>query len=223
MAVSVPPRDPFRSPVAAAMRRQALRAAAAGPAEAGVGAPVLRLACVVAAGTYAFARWLVLIDGPPSGAGAAAAALAAATGAGLILAGRTHSAARRAAALGATLVAAAAGALLIAGAPLADLGPLRWGALSSGLGDGLDALPGLTVPYRGADAWARVILVLGGVLLLLLAAATAVWPRRTAPGSPVAGRRRPRRPRSGRAAPPPARGWRPSPRSASSTRSPPSS
>src|SRR4051794_12981843 len=165
MATAARPRDPFRSPVAAAMRAQAKRVATAGPPEPEVGAPVLRLACVAAAGTYAFTRWLALISGPPSGAALRAALLAIATGAALVAAGRARSTARRVAATAATVIAAFALALLIAGVPLGDLDPREWGALAAGLGDGLSALPGLTVPYRGNDPWTRTVLVLGGVLL----------------------------------------------------------
>jgi transglutaminase-like putative cysteine protease len=169
--------------MAAAMRAQARRAVDAGPVEPELGAPALRLACVVAAGTFAFARWLTLLERPPSGAAAAAAAAALATGAALVLAGRLAARARRVPAIASVLVVALAAALLVAAVPVSDLDPRSWGRLASGLGDGLGALPGLTVPYRGADARARTILVLGGMLLLLLAAAAAVWPRRPAPGS----------------------------------------
>jgi transglutaminase-like putative cysteine protease len=183
MTTATRPRDPFRSPVAEAMRAQARRAVDAGPAEPELSAPVLRLACVVVVGAFAFSRWLALVQHPPAGAVFRAMLVAGAAGVTLILAGRASSAARRAALTAATLVVAAALALLVAGVPLSDLDPRAWGTLASGLGDGLGALPGLTVPYRGEDAWARTILVLGGVLLLVLAAIVAVWPRRPSPGS----------------------------------------
>jgi transglutaminase-like putative cysteine protease len=183
MATAARPRDPFRSPMAEAMRAQARRAIDAGPAEPELSAPVLRLACVVLAGTFAFSQWLALLDHRPPGAVIRAFLVAAAFGAALVYAGRRSSAPRRAAAIATTVVGALMLGLVVARVPASDLDPRSWGKVVTGLGNGLSALPGLTVPYRLSDPWARVILVLGGVLLLLLAVAAAVWPRRPAPGS----------------------------------------
>ena len=40
-----------------------------------------------------------------------------------------------------------------AGVPAALLGPAHWDELRTGVSQGVDAMPGVTVPYRGSDAW----------------------------------------------------------------------
>ena len=73
----------------------------------------------------------------------------------------------------AALMTAAAGvglaavALLAAEVPLRMLFPDSWGTLASGIGQGISTLPGVSVPYRGVDEWARTALLLGGVYLAL--------------------------------------------------------
>jgi transglutaminase-like putative cysteine protease len=73
-----------------------------------------------------------------------------------------------------------AGVLLLAGAPAGlVLDPRGWGALAGGVGQGLGALPRVTVPYEGADPWVRTVILAGGGLLLVLAAlAVALLPER---------------------------------------------
>jgi transglutaminase-like putative cysteine protease len=66
------------------------------------------------------------------------------------------------------------GILLIAGIPAAlALDPRAWGDLAGGIGQGIEALPGATTPYRGADPWARAVILVGGGLLL--AGGAAAW------------------------------------------------
>jgi transglutaminase-like putative cysteine protease len=132
---------------------------------------------------YAFDRWLALLEHPPSGAVPAAAVVAMAAGAALLRAGRRTSRGQRAAAGAATGIAALAALLVVCGVPASDLDPRAWKTLLRGVGDGLAALPGLTVPYRGAEPWASVVLAFGGGLLTLGAVAAAAWPRRPAGGS----------------------------------------
>jgi transglutaminase-like putative cysteine protease len=71
-------------------------------------------------------------------------------------------------------------ALAILGGGVADelLRPDRWGELSSGVSRGIEALPGVRVPYRGVEPWTRTVIPLGGTVLVTLAAALAFWPRR---------------------------------------------
>jgi transglutaminase-like putative cysteine protease len=75
------------------------------------------------------------------------------------------------------LAAVAASALILAvlasGVPVRLLAPAAWGELGAGLGQGIQALPGITVPYRGVDAWVRIVILAGGAALLLLAALLA--------------------------------------------------
>ena len=67
--------------------------------------------------------------------------------------------------------------LLIAGVPVRLLGPRNWDELASGLAQGMESLPAITVPYRGVDEWVRIALIGSGVALTGLAALIAFWPR----------------------------------------------
>jgi transglutaminase-like putative cysteine protease len=67
------------------------------------------------------------------------------------------------------------------------LDPRGWGELARGIGDGLSAVPSVTVPYAGDEVWTRAVLILGGAALIGLAALLAFWPRRDGRlGAPVA-------------------------------------
>ena len=85
----------------------------------------------------------------------------------------------------AVAMAAVALAFLAAGVADEHLRPDRWGTLAAGIGRGIDALPGARVPYRGIDGWTRVVLALGGTLLVTVAALAAFWPRRDVTGRPL--------------------------------------
>ncbi|MCW3013272.1 MAG: transglutaminase domain protein [Solirubrobacterales bacterium] len=70
----------------------------------------------------------------------------------------------------------AAGGVLVIGALLllSGVGPdllwvRHWDELAAGMRDGIVGLPDLRVPYRGEDEWVRIVLNLGGALLLLAA------------------------------------------------------
>ena len=101
---------------------------------------------------------------------------------GLLGAARLRGA-RRALAAAATCVVAAGLAFLAAGVPDELLRPDRWDALAAGIERGISALPGVRVPYRGIDEWTRIVIPLGGTVLVVLAAALAFWPRRA--GAPA--------------------------------------
>ncbi|MFP5341155.1 MAG: hypothetical protein ACLGIW_22225, partial [Gammaproteobacteria bacterium] len=58
--------------------------------------------------------------------------------------------------------------LLTAGVPADLLRPKHWDTLFGGLGEGISALPGLSVPYRGVDEWNRIAMLLGGTVLAVL-------------------------------------------------------
>lgn len=62
--------------------------------------------------------------------------------------------------------------LAIAGVPLASLYHVRVAAIAQGVGAGISALPGVLVPYLGANPWVRIVISLGAGLLLLSAAFT---------------------------------------------------
>ena len=76
-------------------------------------------------------------------------------------------------------------AFLAAGVADELLRPDRWGTLAAGVSRGIDALPGARVPYRGIDEWTRIVLALGGTMLVALAALAAFWPRREVTGRPL--------------------------------------
>lgn len=62
--------------------------------------------------------------------------------------------------------------LAIAGVPVAWLYHVRVAAIAQGVGAGISALPGVLVPYLGANPWVRIVISLGAGLLLLSAALT---------------------------------------------------
>ncbi len=66
------------------------------------------------------------------------------------------------------------------------LRPDGWGELSGGISRGIQALPGVRVPYRGLDQWTRIVIALGGTVLVVAAALLAFWPRRGRMGFPLA-------------------------------------
>lgn len=172
------------SPVARPPRpRGAVRPAPPPPAAVGGGAARREAAARRAAVVVALAgllvlclvRWFALVQAAPAGRAVAFALASAAAGAAL-----ARSAAGRPRALVAAVFAVAlvAAALLAAGTPAAMLSPRHWGALAAGLGDGVSALPGVTVPYRGLDPWAGIAILAGGCLLAAAAGLAAGWRRR---------------------------------------------
>jgi transglutaminase-like putative cysteine protease len=136
-------------------------------------------------GAHAWARMVA-----PAAFGAMAVALCAAlAGAGVLLA-VARGGARASARAGATLLVAAllvVVAFAAAGVPAELAGPRAWDELADGIGQGLAAVPNVRVPYRGAEEWTRVVIMLGGGLLVALGALLAFTPRRGAKlGFPVA-------------------------------------
>lgn len=133
---------------------------------------ILRLVCLAALLVIGLLRWYGLLDGE-SVFLAVVFALAATAGAGLLwfLPPR-----RARVTAGAGLLALLVGlvaALLASGVPLWMLDPRDWGSLAPGLSDGISALPGVTVPYQGTGDWLRVVIALGGLLLVVLTAVVA--------------------------------------------------
>src|SRR4051794_21708927 len=149
---------------------------------------VARLVGFVPLAGFGALQWGALLT--PKADGSLLLGVLAATAAGglLLVTGRDS---RRA-----VHVAGAAGATLrvfvlplgIAGVPLRLLKPAGWDDLASGLGQGIESFPAITVPYRGVDAWVRHALVASGVMLTGAAALIAFWPRpeARATGHPIA-------------------------------------
>jgi transglutaminase-like putative cysteine protease len=158
--------------------------------EAAAGGPVLpfapaRAGVLLALTAFAGLHWMWLLEPPAPGRAWEAVGVAAMVVAGLLVAARLHGAARW---LAAGVVALAGCALALLAGGLADeyLRPDRWGELLSGVGRGLEALPGVRVPYRGIDEWTRIVIGAGGTMLAAVAAALAFWPRRERVGFPAA-------------------------------------
>jgi transglutaminase-like putative cysteine protease len=141
--------------------------------------PVARargLAFAALGGTAAL-HWMAMLE--PAAPGIALAALVVASGAaGALLAAARRSGARRVAPAVLTAVLALALALVAAGVPVRLLWPAGWSELGAGVARGIDALPGVRVPYRGVEEWLRIVIPLGGTVLLVAAALLAFWPRR---------------------------------------------
>lgn len=79
-----------------------------------------------------------------------------------------------------------AAALLTSGVPARYLAPDAWPDLAAGIGQGIESLPNVRVPYGGADEWVHAVLLLCGTALLGLAALVAFFSRRPdALGRPV--------------------------------------
>ena len=163
------------------IRAGRLRVRAAADTETGNHA-ALRLVAVLGVGGFALVRWLNLA-GATSARAIPALLAAALAGGGLLATRRVTDRLHRIALRVTLLVTSLAIALLAAGVPLRLLWPKRWGSLATRLGDGISSLPGVNVPYIGANVWVRVALVGAGALLLVMAAVAASWPSKRGTGS----------------------------------------
>jgi MYXO-CTERM domain-containing protein len=160
------------------------------PRVAAARGPVLPLvlargSAFVALAAFGALHWMVLLE--PAATSRAWYALGAGIFAmlGLIAAARLPGRRRTVAA---SAVGVVAFALALLGGGVADelLRPDGWGELSAGISRGIQALPGVRVPYRGLDHWTRVVIELGGTVLVVVAALLAFWPRRGRMGFPLA-------------------------------------
>ena len=127
--------------------------------------PTARGLAFVGLAGFGALHWMVLLD--PAAPDRALYALGAGGVAvlGLLAAARDRSTGRGRPRRGVALVALA---LALLGGGVADelLRPDRWGALASGINRGVAALPGVRVPYRGVDEWSRIVIPLGGTVLV---------------------------------------------------------
>ena len=153
------------------------------PSENTLPVPTARAIAFFVLAGFGAVHWMVLLE-PPAPERALYALLAAGVAvAGLLAAGRLSGRARQAAAAGVSFVALAL-ALLAGGVADELLRPDRWGTLASGISRGVESLPGVRVPYRGVDEWARTVIPLGGTVLVVAAAIAAFWPRGSRIGFP---------------------------------------
>jgi protein-glutamine gamma-glutamyltransferase len=134
--------------------------------------PVARLAGL--AGLAAFGAWQWGLMVSPGAAGRILLAFAAAGAAAeLIVLGARRGRAARAALTAVAALGSVALALLAAGVPAQLLAPANWNELLAGIGQGVDALPSVTVPYTAADPWPRLVILAGGGLLVAFAVLAA--------------------------------------------------
>ena len=157
---------------AAARRRTAPTGAALLPLGAARGAALLALA------TFGGLHWMQMLEPPAPGRAAEAVGIAALAAVLLGVAGRVQRPGLRWAAAAAVALAVIGLALLAGGVADEDLRPDRWDALVAGIARGVEALPGVRVPYRGVDEWTRTVIGAGGTVLAAAAALLAFWPRR---------------------------------------------
>jgi transglutaminase-like putative cysteine protease len=147
--------------------------------------PTARGLAFFALAAFGSLHWMVLLEpSEPKRALYALVAGAVAMG-GMRGAARLSHALSQAAAAGVVVVVLV---LALLGGGIADelLRPDRWGELTAGISAGLQALPGVRVPYRGLDEWTRTVIPVGGTLLVAVAGALAFWPRRQKIGFPGA-------------------------------------
>ena len=131
-----------------------------------------RGATFLALATFGALHWMGMLEPTASERAWYAVGTGALVMAGLLGAAKLAGVARWAAV---AAVTAAAGALAFLGAGTADelLRPDQWSTLAAGIARGIDALPGARVPYRGIDEWTRLVIPLGGTVLVTLAALAA--------------------------------------------------
>ena len=127
--------------------------------------PLVRLVAFAALGLYAALRWGTMLSPMPTGRMLGLLALAVAlAGFGPVLRARSSILTVAAVVLAVILLFA------IAGLPLRWIRHVRVSASADAIDEGLTSLPRAFVPYNGIDEWVRMVIVLGGGLLLLLAA-----------------------------------------------------
>jgi len=151
----------------------------AGPQRSGPLLPprAARAAAFLALAAFAAQAWAEMVRPAATGTLLATVLLAALAGAGAAASSRLAPGPARRAAWVALGLGSLVLAFLLAGVPGRLLDTEEWDVLATGLAGGIEALPGLTVPYRGVDAWIRTTILLGGTSLLLLAALLAFRPR----------------------------------------------
>ncbi|HEX2360341.1 MAG TPA: transglutaminase-like domain-containing protein [Solirubrobacterales bacterium] len=137
----------------------------------------LELACFAALAGFAGLEWVSLVADPPVLRIAVTVAIATAAGVALVALGRARLGRGGRMALGVAAVLAATVAAMVAiGLPARLLLAWNWDELSTALGQSLQGISDISVPYGGADGWTRLTILLGAPLGIGLAAAAAFWP-----------------------------------------------
>lgn len=127
--------------------------------------PLVRLVAFAALGLYGALRWGTMLSPMPTGRMLGLLALALVlVGVGGMLRARSPILTVAAVVIAAILLFA------IAGLPLRWIRHVRVSASANAIDEGLSSLPRAFIPYTGINEWVRMVIVLGGGLLLLLAA-----------------------------------------------------
>jgi transglutaminase-like putative cysteine protease len=139
----------------------------------------IELICFAALAAVTTLQWTSLVADPPAGRVTLAVVLVTAAGAGLAAIARLGRPrlARWALAAGATVAALCIG-MIVVGLPARLLLPGHWDELADNVQRSLNGLADVPVPYEGADAWTRLVILLAGPLTVGLAAFAAFWPTR---------------------------------------------
>jgi transglutaminase-like putative cysteine protease len=139
----------------------------------------IELICFAALGIVASLQWASLVTDPPAIRVVLAVVLATATGAALVSIGRLRRPrAMRWALAGATVLIVLCAGLVIVGLPVRLLLPGNWDELSANVNRSLTGLTDVPIPYAGADAWTRLVILLAAPLMVGAAAFAAFWPTR---------------------------------------------
>ena len=146
----------------------------------------VRLVAAVALALFGALAWADMVGPAAPGRMAGAVAVGLALALCLIAAGHLGRRAR-AVAVPVLVLTGAVAALLLAGVPARLLDPRDWGTLLAGLGQGIEALPTSSIPYKGVSEWNRIALLLGGTLLAIDGMLLVVWPRRDGTRGMLAG------------------------------------
>jgi transglutaminase-like putative cysteine protease len=146
--------------------------------------PIARGLAFAALAGFGALHWMALLEPAEPGRALSVLGAAALAPVGLLAAARLGGRARTAAAAAVAVPVAALG-LLAGGVADEYLRPDEWGTLAAAIGRGVESLPGVRVPYRGVDETIRLVIGIGGTLLVCAAALVAFWPRRRGTGYPA--------------------------------------
>ena len=128
------------------------------------------------AGRLAALQWASLVAHPPAGRVVLAVLLATAAGAALAAIARLTAPGRAGCARGRRHRRRDLLGMVVVGLPARLLLPGHWDELAPISSRSLNGLTDVPVPYAGADAWTRLVILLAAPLMVGLAAFAAFWP-----------------------------------------------